>query len=296
MNVADRVPVLIVSGFLGSGKTSLVRHLLSEAQADGLRVGVISNEFGDLGIDVELLQARNADYVEISGGCVCCRLSDELVSTLQTLRDRARPDRVIVETSGLALPFETQLQLWREPVRDWIEYDVAVVVVNAEQVASGRDLDGTFHQQVSSADLLLLNQADRVEPGSLAAVETRLRRHEPEAPIVRSVHGRVEADLLFPPDADRLRSRRRDAPAPAPPHSHEAFESRVLEFEAGVAAEHVLERVRALGALRAKGFVDTREGLRLLQGVGPRLELEEVAARPAEALVGRIVTILRERT
>lgn len=291
--MADRIPALIVSGFLGSGKTSLLRHLLADARQSGVRMAVVSNEFGELGIDAELLERQQDDYVELSGGCVCCRLSDALVETLQNLWERARPDRVVVETSGVALPFETQLQLWREPVHAWIEDDVAVVVVNAEQLQSGRDLDDTFRQQVSSADLLLLNQVDRLDPAALPGLEARLRELEPEAPIVHSTHGRVEPQLLFPPDASGARARRRSADASPPAHAHEAFEAEELRFEPGAAPEDVLERVRATGALRAKGFVETRDGLRLVQGVGPRLELVEIASRPAPALLGRVVAIRR---
>lgn len=143
--MAERpIPVLIVSGFLGSGKTTLVRHLLADAQRSGDRVAVISNEFGALGIDQALLGASEGAYVELEGGCVCCQLSDELRDTLQMLRERVNPHRIIVETSGVALPSDTQLQFWREPVCHWVEDDVAAIVVNAEQLLEGRDLHGTF--------------------------------------------------------------------------------------------------------------------------------------------------------
>ena len=137
---------MVVSGFLGAGKTTVVRRLLDDAQRTGVRVAVISNEFGALGIDQALLGETGDAYVEIEGGCVCCRLSDELVAQLQMLWERVRPERIIVETSGVALPFDTQLNFWREPVSEWISDDVVVVVVNAEQVAEGRDLEGTFEQ------------------------------------------------------------------------------------------------------------------------------------------------------
>ena len=291
--MADRIPALIVSGFLGSGKTSLVRHLLADARRRGVRVGVVSNELGLLGIDAQLFEHAGDDYVELAGGCVCCRLSDALVDTLTGLCERARPERLIVETSGVALPFETQRQLWREPLRSWIEDDLAVVVVNAEQLETGRDLDDTFAQQVSSADLLLLNQTDRVPAAALPELEARLRELEPDAPILRSQHGRVDPDVLFPPDAGGARDRRRDAGPEPQPHDHEAFATEVLRFPKGVDPERVAARIRALHALRAKGFVETHDGLHLLQAVGPRVEWAAVTQRPREALLGRVVAIRR---
>lgn len=287
-------PVLVVSGYLGSGKTTLVRNVLADARKTGTRVAVISNEFGALGIDAALLASAEDDYVELSGGCVCCKLSDALVETLETLRERARPDRIVIETSGVALPFDTQLQLWRDPVRQWIADDVAVVVVNAEQLAAGRDLDDTFTQQVSSADLLVLNQIDRVPAGSLPAIERELRKWEPEAPLLPTIHSQVSDELFFPPDLAAVRARRRAAGGVgARAHHHEHFAAEEIVVPAGLSTSEVRAQLRELGALRAKGFVATREGLRLVQGVGARLELSIPELAPPPELVGRVVVIRR---
>lgn len=290
---SKRIPVLVVSGFLGSGKTSLVRHLLQKAQERGTRVAVVSNEFGALGIDRSLLGEADDAYVELEGGCVCCQLSDDLRDTLQKLRERVQPDQVIVETSGVALPSDTQLQFWREPINAWVEDDMAVVVVNAEQLGEGRDVEGTFEDQVSSADLLLLNKLDLVSPASLAVLEARLHEMAPDTPVLRTVHGRVEPAVLFPPDPEGLRRQRRATPPIPSTHQHESFEAREVHVEDGVEADVLLARLRALNMLRAKGFVNTANGLRLVQGVGRRLELTAPPYAPPARLVGRLVIIVR---
>jgi G3E family GTPase len=291
--VTRRIPVLLVSGFLGSGKTTLVRWLLADAQRRGVRVAVITNEFGELGIDGALLASEKDDSIELAGGCICCRLSDTFVETLERLHERSHPERVIVETSGLALPYETQLQLWREPVSRWIGDDVAVVVVNAEQLATEIANDDLFGQQVSSADLLILNQLDRVAASAIPRLEARLRELEPEAPILRAVQARVEPDLLFPPDPDGLRASRRMLAAEPPPHAHGAFAAQEIALEPGLPSAALLSKLRALGALRIKGFVETAEGLRVVQGVGARLELSPVDGSPPRELLNRVVVVRR---
>lgn len=290
-----RIPVLVISGFLGSGKTTLVSYLLKEAQAKGARIAVVSNEFGALGIDRALLGRGGEAYVELEGGCVCCQLSDELVNTLQMLWERVCPDGIIVETSGVALPFDTQLQVWREPVCRWVDDDMAVVVVNAEQLFERRDLEGTFEDQVSSADLLLLNKVDLVPQESLESLEAILHRMAPDTPVVHSIHAQIDPSVLFPPDLRGLRAQRRTAGAEPTPHRHESFLAYELAVEDGVKPDTLIERLRNLGMLRGKGFVRTSDGLRLVQGVGRRIELSEPPVSPPAALVGRVVIIARDR-
>jgi len=279
----------VVSGYLGSGKTTLVRRLLEAAREEGVRLAIVSNEFGELGIDRALLGGGDETFVELGGGCVCCRLSDDLVRALENLHEKVDLDRVVIETSGVALPYDVQLHFYREPLARWIGEDLCAVLVNAEQLATG-DLDETFEDQVSSADLLLLNKLDLVPAGAVPALEAKLRELEPDAPIVHTRHSEVSPDLLFPPDAAQLRRRGERA---HPPHAHAAFVSSLREFPRGVPSAAVADALRAEGALRAKGFVDTAEGLRLVQGVGVRIELAPPASPPPPELVGRVVLIRR---
>lgn len=286
-----RIPTLVVSGFLGSGKTTLVRRLLAHAQAEGERLAVVVNDFGALGIDRALLGASDARTVELAGGCVCCELSDELVTILEEIRSRNAPDRIVIETSGLALPYETQLSLWRPPVSEWVGDDMAVVLVNAEQLAEDRDTGALFEQQVSAADLLVLNQIDRVEAARLPALEARLREIEPEVPLVRSIEARIDPLLLRPPETPRAPR----AGVAAHDHAlHAAFEAETIAVEDGIEDSVLRDRLRRLGAVRAKGFVRTSEGVRIVQGVGRRIELS-----PAEGVeperIGRLVVIRARR-
>jgi G3E family GTPase len=283
----SRIPTLVVSGFLGSGKTTLVRALLARAQGSGERLAVVVNDFGALGIDRALLGAGDARTVELAGGCVCCELSDELVTVLEDIRTRVAPDRIVIETSGLALPYETQLSLWRPPVADWVGDDMAVVLVNAEQLAEGRDLGPLFEQQVSAADLLVLNQVDRVPADAVAGLEERLRAIEPDVPIVRAVQAQVDPQLLRPPETARTM---RAAPVSHDHALHAAFAAETLVLDGEIEESALRDRLRAIGAVRAKGFVRTRAGIQLVQGVGRRVELTG-AAPPDPALIGRLVVI-----
>lgn len=285
------IPALVVSGFLGAGKTTLVQHLLKDAQCNGLRLAVVSNEFGALGIDQALLGSQGSNsYVELEGGCVCCKLSDELVNTLQQLWEEVRPDRILVETSGVALPFDTLINFWREPVSDWVGDSIAVVVVNADQVVEGRDLEGTFEQQVSSADLLILNKVDLVPADQIEGIEKLLAAMAPGTPIIGATNSSVASEVFFTPDPNTKGNRNSDAHVP---HTHEAFESEELVVESGIDPETLIKNVKSHQALRAKGFVRTSQGLRLLQGVGSRIDLIESTVTPPEHLLGRIVVIRR---
>jgi G3E family GTPase len=296
MSEVARIPVLVVAGFLGSGKTSLVRHLLAEAQAAGVRVAVVSNEFGALGIDRALLAGAETapggvPIRELEGGCVCCELTDDLVQTLEALRREVAPDQIVIETSGVALPYDVQLSLWRPPVSEWISDDLGIVVVNAEQLADGRDLGPTFEQQASAADLLVLNQVDRVDGAVLPALEAKLRALEPDAVIVRAMHGRVDRALLAPPETPRGGRVPRDGHVCGDGHVHERFVSEVIEVEAGIAPDTLIARLRGFGALRAKGWVETSDGPRLVQGVGRRIEL--VPGAPAGPEWAHRVVVIR---
>jgi len=289
------VPALIVSGFLGAGKTTLVKHLITDAQQQGLKLAVVSNEFGELGIDQALLQeAGGPGYVELEGGCVCCQLSNELLETLQNLWETIHPDRIVVETSGVALPFETLMTFWREPITEWVGESLAVVVANAEQVAEGRDLEGTFEQQVSSADIVVLNKVDLVPEDSLGKLEHILLEMAPDAPFIRSIQGQIDTTVVFPPTPTQATSSKRKGKPDLIPHTHEEFEAQELSFPDNLTPEQLIQQLQPLQALRIKGIVNTSEGPKLVQGVGPRINLSAPPSQIPKEMIGRLVAIRRK--
>ncbi len=272
---------LVVSGFLGAGKTTLVGHLLAAAQRRGERLAILSNEFGDTGIDKALMDAGEDGIVELDGGCLCCRLSDAVPATVMGLLERAKPDRLVVETSGVAMPGEVAIQFWRPPLRALVAPPRIVIVVDAIAMAADQ-LDATWFEQVDSGEAFVLNHADGVPADTAeelrAALEARTGRE-----VRTAVHADVDVDWVWgvPP--------RRPA---APSTSHgDRYGSTEHAFPAPVLRAVVEQALRSKPLLRAKGFVITEDGLQLVQGVGNRLTWTTPQRRPPEALIGRVVTI-----
>lgn len=288
------IPALIISGFLGSGKTTLVRHLLAQAQAEGVKLAIISNEFGDTGIDRALLDAGEEGLVELDGGCVCCKLSDALGETLEMLLTQVRPDRLIIETSGVALPGELMVQFWRPPVDALISEEVVAVVVDGEYFLRERPEDDTFLAQLEAADIVLLNKCDLLEQESIDGATALIAELTGGQPLIPTTRGLVDASLLFPPDPKGARAQRRDPVATPSAHTHEQFVTREISFEGTVSEGQIRLKILQARPLRAKGFVRTTDGIRLVQGVGPRIE---IVAAPIEhvppELIGKVVLITR---
>jgi cobalamin biosynthesis protein CobW len=288
--VSDRpIPALVVSGFLGSGKTTLVRQLLDHAQTTGARVAFISNELGELGVDQAMLGGGEEAFVELAGGCVCCALNDELYDTLIMLKEQIDPDRIVIETSGVAIPHDVQITFYQPPICDWISEEAVVVVVNAEQMLEGRDLGQTFTEQLESADLVVLHKVDLVPDEVLPELGANIERINPGVAVVRASHGQVDPRLLL-----AERGPRDEAPEHCDhAHHHEDFEAREVSVPAGLSAAEVEGLLRAEGALRTKGFVQLDTGPHLVQGVGRRIEMTPSQVPISEDRLGRVVVIRR---
>ena len=190
------IPTIVIGGYLGAGKTTLVNHLLRGA--NGRRITVLVNDFGSVNIDADLIEAHNGDVLSLSGGCLCCSFGVDLVGTLKTVVGRhPAPDLVLIETSGVALPATAASTARLAP---GVAIEGIVVLVDASRLnalAADRYVGELVRQQWRHADLLLLNQADRVSPAALATLRQRLRLEAPRAPVIDCVQAAVVPALVF---------------------------------------------------------------------------------------------------
>jgi len=202
---------IVLGGYLGAGKTTLLNHLLRHAQ--GRRIAVMVNDFGDIGIDADLIESTDGEVMNLSGGCICCSVGSDLVAALMTLPQRVPPpDLVLIETSGVALPGSVARGARLAP---GIEIDAVVVLVDAETIrlrANDRHVGDTVMQQLAEADLLVLNKIDLVDKPALDATRHWLAGIAPHARLIESVEAGLPAELILgladESEASRLRSTR----------------------------------------------------------------------------------------
>ncbi|MFV0334138.1 MAG: cobalamin biosynthesis protein CobW [Tropicimonas sp.] len=221
----QKIPATVVTGFLGAGKTTLIRHLIENA--NGRRIALIINEFGDLGVDGEILKGcgiagcREEDVVELSNGCICCTVAEDFLPAMQKLIERdAAPDHIVIETSGLALP-QPLVRAFNWPgIRTRVTVDGVVAVVDGPALAGGRfaaseaavdaqraadgmidhetPLSELFEDQLACADMVIVNKADLLGPEAAGALTDRLRGEVREGvAVLQSEMGAVDAAVLL---------------------------------------------------------------------------------------------------
>ncbi|HQZ14059.1 MAG TPA: cobalamin biosynthesis protein CobW [Devosia sp.] len=307
---APRIPVTVVTGFLGAGKTTLVRHLL--AHAKGKRIALIINEFGELGVDREVLlgcgdeTCREEDMIELANGCICCTVATDFVPALRQLIDRPdRPDHIVIETSGLALP-QPLIRAFNWPeIRTEVTIDGVVTLVDAAALSEGRfasdeaavdeqrrkdemldhatPLGELFADQLAAADMIVVNKTDLVSAGVLADVERNLRaKLRPGTGVIRAANGHVDIDALLGlglATEDNLAGREslHELEHEGEGHEHDDFDSFAVTLPVTPGKDELLRAIertiREHDVLRLKGFAALPGATSRLaiQAVGPRV-------------------------
>jgi len=300
----SRIPATVVTGFLGAGKTTLIRNLIAGAR--GRRIAVIVNEFGDMGFDGGLMNdcgdadCRPDSIVELTNGCICCTVADEFLPTMEALLAReAAPDHIVVETSGLALPQPLVRAFAWPTVKHRVTVDGVVAVVDAAAVEEGRfapqmpadpdpardhddPIEELFEDQLRCADLVVVSKADLLDADALGRVEAIVRREARSGrPVVRGSLKGLPAEVLLGLGSgaeDDMSGRENHHELEGEDHDHDDFASFVVDAPAFETVEALKQRVgRALafpGVLRIKGRarVDGKMASIVVQGVGPRVE------------------------
>ena len=286
--------VNMIFGFLGSGKTTLVRHLLG-ARARDRKLAVIVNEFGQVGIDGAILEGEAVDMIQLTSGCLCCTLKGPLLNAVKELRDKAGVAHTVIEASGVADPEEMIESFSAPEFRASVAVGPFVTVVDAAKFSIMREMLGEFYgSQVAHADIVLLNKTDLTSPEQLEAVRADVAELNPGARIVTTDHCDIDAGLVL------------DALSGWEPSQHESghhhhhhdhrgghpeFQSEVLDA-AGPVARVALESFFAglpPEVLRAKGFMVVDGAASLVQFTAGQLEITSTALDrvPQMVFIGR---------
>jgi cobalamin biosynthesis protein CobW len=324
-----KIPATVITGFLGAGKTSLIQHLLRTA--NGKRLALIINEFGDIGVDGEIVKGcriegcAEENVIELANGCICCTVADEFLPTIEALLNRPNPpEHIVIETSGLALP-KPLLKAFAWPeVRTRVTVDGVIAVVDGPAVTAGRfaenpdavewrrtadasldhdsPLAELFEDQLACADMVILNKSDQMTESERLSAERMVADHlRPSVKIVSAAYGAIDARTLLGVDAaaeDDLASRHSHHDGENGEHDHDDFESFHVELPEIASPQPLLDRLAVAIAghdiLRVKGFlaVAGKEMRLVLQGVGGRLQ--HYYDRPwqaGEARASRLVVI-----
>ncbi|MEP2028149.1 MAG: cobalamin biosynthesis protein CobW [Paracoccaceae bacterium] len=328
MSDLSKLPVTVVTGFLGSGKTTLIRHLMTNPQ--GKRLAVIVNEFGDVGVDGEILKScaipecPAENIVELANGCICCTVADDFIPTIEAIMALdPQPEHIIIETSGLALP-KPLLKAFDWPdIRSRITVDGVIALADAEAVAAGRfapnvaavdaqrladdsldhetPLSEVFEDQISCADIILLTKPDLAGVGGIAKAKAVIAAEAPRPlPVVEVAEGVIDPRVILgleaaaEDDMDARPSHHDDAHD----HDHEDFESIVVDIPEITDPADLVARIeamaRAQNILRVKGYAAVKgKPMRLLvQAVGARVRHQfDRPWQPDEARQGRLVVI-----
>lgn len=250
------VPILLVTGFLGAGKTTVVNHLL--AHAEGRRIAAVVNDFGAINIDAELIAGASDGVVSLANGCICCSLEGDLLRTLSALLRRdPRPDHIVIETSGVADPADIVRNLMDPVILREAPLETVLCVMDATAPPAALD-DALQRSQLRVADIVALSKLDLAEEGAGARMREAIRAQRVPAVVVDANRGEIPSALLFPAHVDRTPTPR--APGAKRP-AEDRFETLSWTSDKPVSLPRFQQAIHRLAPklARAKGLFETVE-------------------------------------
>ena len=289
------VPILLITGFLGAGKTTLINRLLALPQ--GRKLAAVVNDFGAIDIDAALLGSVSDGVVSLKNGCVCCSLQGDLLRTLSMiLRRIPAPDGIVIETSGVSNPAEIVRALLDPVIFKEAALDAVICVADARMLTDQADLadDALWRSQLDAADYIALSKTDLVSQAECDLVRDKLRHYKPDRTIYDMIDGRIPVELLFSADLHRPSA----GPAPKTMMALPAFQTVSWTSRSPLVMARFQSVIGQLGPslVRAKGIVEFAERpgqAMLFQLVGTRATLSPAPQDVARADAVQLVFIAR---
>ena len=281
-----KTPISIISGILGAGKTTLLKRIIKNLDR---KFAILMNEFGDIGIDTEIIKGKNINVAEILGGCVCCSLSGEFEEAIKEIIQTYNPEVIIVETTGVAESDSLILDITENLPE--VKIDSIIAITDADAIARFPSIGRTAITQLENADIIILNKVDLINKKQINKITTKIRSYNKKAPIINAVQCNVDIDILFDIQTER------EIKKLSHTHKHQ-FQYFTYKIKNKIKKSKLESFLRNLPkeVYRLKGFIPLEDAIYLLSYVADRYSLEKHKSKKHELVfIGENINKVKEK-